>query len=167
MTLEDEAYQKLLGFALNYVSIRLRSEEEIRTYLSKKIQKWKLPRSFLEKIMERLQELGYVDDVKFALAFIDSRNRFRPKGVMVIKMELKRRGVGVDAVSRALELSSVEGLGEEADLARIAATKKLRGLQRYTELEKHRKLYSFLVRRGFPSHIVSTVIDELLSKGLQ
>ena len=165
--MDDETYQRLLGFGLNYVSIRLRSEGEIRSYILKKITKWKISSEYLEKVMGRLGELGYVDDLKFAQAFIGSRNRSRPKGQMLIRMELQRKGVDLELAQKAQELLKNDGSDTELDLARNAATKKLRSLERHDRTGQRNKLYSFLARRGFDHTTISSVIDEMLPKGLQ
>jgi regulatory protein len=166
--MDDEIYQRLLGFGLNFVSIRPRSEKEIREYILKKIHRWKISSAFFEKVINRLHELGYVDDLKFACAYISSRNRFRPKGKMLIRMELRKKGVDQDCIERALELSIGNGTeGDQADLARHAAVKKLRSLERYDRTSQRNKLYSFLMRRGFDHTTISSVIDGLTPKGLQ
>jgi regulatory protein len=165
--MDDEIYQRLLGFGLNYVSIRPRSEEEIRSYIRKKINSWKISSEYCDRVMERLGELGYVDDLKFAQAFIDSRNRSRQKGQMLIRMELQKKGVDREIAQKAQELSKDGESDTEADLARNAATRKLRGLRRYDRTVQRNKLYSFLGRRGFDHRTISSVIDELLPKGIQ
>jgi len=165
--MEDEIYQRLLGFALNYVSIRPRSEQEIRTYISKKITKWQVSYDLLEKVISRLTELGYVDDLKFAKAFISSMNRSRPKGRMRIRIELQKKGVSREAIESAQGLLQADEGYTDRDLARNTAIKKLRSLQRYDSLSRRTKLYSFLGRRGFDHTTISSVIDELSPKGLQ
>jgi len=165
--MDDEIYQRLLGFGLNYVSIRSRSEEEIRSYILKKITRWNISSEYLEKVMGRLNELGYVDDLKFAQAFISSRNRSRPKGQMLIRMELQRKGLGRELIEKAQELLKADEDDVEVDLAINAATKKLRSLGRYDRAVQRNKLYSFLARRGFDHATISSVIDEMLPKGIQ
>jgi regulatory protein len=165
--MDDEIYQRLLGFALNYVSIRPRSEKEIRSYIVKKISKWKISLEYLEKVLVRLDELGYVDDLKFSRAFIESMNRSRPKGTLLIRMELKKKGVDPEVIEKARELIKSDETGNDMDLARIAATKKLRSLQRYDRAAQKSKMYGFLGRRGFDHTTISSVIDEMLPKGLQ
>jgi len=165
--MDDEIYQRLLGFGLNYVSIRPRSEEEIRSYILKKITRWNISSEYLENVMGRLSELGYVDDLKFAQAFISSRNRSRPKGQMLIRMELQRKGVEKELIQRVQKLLETDEGDSELDLARNAATKKLRSLGRYDKTGQKNKLYSFLARRGFDHTTISSIIDEMFLKGLQ
>jgi len=165
--MDDEIYQRLLGFALNFVSIRLRSEKEIHDYILKKIEKWKISSTFLEKVVIRLTELGYVDDLKFAQAFISSMNRSRPKGRMRIRLELQKKGVSREAIEMAQGLLQADECYTDRDLARNTALKKLRSLQRYDPVSRRTKLYNFLGRRGFDHTTISSVIDELSPKGLQ
>lgn len=168
--MDDDIYQKLLGFALNYVSIRPRSEKEIREYLVKKIHRWGISETLLEDIINRLSELGYVDDLMFSQAFISSRNRFRPKGKRLITQELKRKGVAVEIVEKALNQLQKDEEGEESsqlNLARRAVQKRLQSFKRYDKQERRNKLYNFLLRRGFDHDTIRSLIDEILLKGLQ
>jgi regulatory protein len=165
--MDDDLYQKLLGLALNFVSIRPRSQKEIREYLQKKITRWHANSDLLEKLFGRLTELGYVDDLNFARVFISSRNQFRPKGNSLLRLELKRKGISQDCIDTALEGSGSDMSTNEADLAQKAAIKKLRGLHRYDKRQQRNKLYAFLSRRGFALDTISSVIDGLFPKGLQ
>jgi regulatory protein len=165
--MDDKTYQRLLGFCLNYVSIHPRSVHEIRSYIEKKIAQWKVSPALLDTVMNRLIELGYADDVKFVGLYIESMNRSRPKGRMLIRMELQRKGVSRDSIGLALEGLKNDELHTELDLARNTATKKLRSLKRYDKTSQRTKIYSFLVRRGFDTKTISLVIDEMFPKGLQ
>jgi len=165
--MDDATYQRLLGFGLNYVSLRPRSEKEIRDYVQKKITRWAVSSDLLERVMERLRELGYVDDLKFAHAFVSSCNQSRPKGAMLLRIELRKKGIDRDCIEEALVEADPDTVVSEVDLAQKAAVKKLRGLERYDQRQQRNKLYAFLARRGFSHDIVSSVIDGLLSKGLQ
>ena len=162
--MEDDFYQKLLGLALNFVSIRPRSEKEIREYLVKKIHRWGISESLLEDIINRLSELGYVDDLTFSQAFISSRNRFRPKGKRLITQELKQKGISSDVIENALnrlERDEEGGESSQVDLARRAVQKRLQSFKRYDKQERRNKLYSFLLRRGFDHDTIRSLIDEL------
>jgi len=158
--MDDDFYQKLLGFALNYVSIRPRSEKEIRDYVIRKIHRLGVSESLLHKVVDRLKELGYIDDVGFSNAFISSRNRLRPKGKFLLKRELLQKGIEPDVVESVLSRLDYEE-GNQVDLATKAVQKKLQGLKRYTLKERRNKLYSFLLRRGFDYDTITSVIDEV------
>lgn len=146
-----DLYQSLLNASFRFVSYRPRSKKEIADFLKKKLKKWKqIDISLLDKVIARLEELGYVDDEKFAAWWIEQRKTFRPKGAAIIKQELKQKGVIID------------GLTDDKNSARLLIEKKLKLLKNLSDFEKKRKLYGFLARRGFSS----SVIDDILQEGV-
>lgn len=76
--------------AFHFLSFRSRSEKEMRDYLAKK--------EILEidETINKLKELGFIDDQKFIQEFIDSRSKNKPKGKKALKIELARKGIKVD-----------------------------------------------------------------------
>ncbi len=165
--MQDDDYQLLIARCLSFIAIRPRSEQELRTYISKRIQKTRIDESVGTRVMERLAELGYVDDVAFARAYIESSNTFRPKGKRVLAMALRQKGVPDTAITLAFAALSADQGVNERELAIQAARKRLRSLTGYERKERRNKLYAFLARRGFDQGIIGGVIDELDPKGLQ
>jgi len=170
---EDTLYQKLLNAAFRFVSYRPRSSQEIRDFLTEKLTKWKTSgESILEKVLDRLQELSYLDDAKFAAWWIEQRQRFRPKGWRIIKEELRLKGIsrGILAELEA-EISgrcnrgrdSIDHLSDR-ETARRALAKKLKFWQKLPILEQKKKIYAYLFRRGFDSDTIGSVIDEILQR---
>lgn len=123
-------YEKLVNAALRFVSFRPRSEKELREFLQKKPN-----HEDVEKVMERMRELGYVDDKKFAQWWVEQRSAFRPKGKRVILYELRKKGVIV-----------------EFSLDEYALAKKAMA-------RNPKNVYSFLSSRGFSSETIRRVID--------
>jgi len=168
--MEGEEYQKLIGMGLSFIALRPRSEKEIREYLTRKIQKFGFSPQVFQTVTQRLRDLDYIDDISFALAYIQSQNKFRPKGKRIVTMSLKQKGVSDEAVAKAykrLEEEEGDNRTTERELALQAATKRLRSLERYSQKDRRNKLYSFLMRRGFDHDIITTVVDGLVSKRLQ
>ncbi len=144
----EVAYQR----ALNYLSYRDRSLDEIRQNL----KKHKVPDDIIAETLRRLQENGFADDVRFAQAWVENRNTFRPRGRRALAVELQRKGVQPEIIAQVLETN----LPDE-DLAWQAARKRAR---RYAELpwpDFRRKLTAFLARRGFDYHIAAPVVRRL------
>ncbi|OGG14401.1 hypothetical protein A2875_01215 [Candidatus Gottesmanbacteria bacterium RIFCSPHIGHO2_01_FULL_46_14] len=141
-------YQKLLDGSFRFISFRPRSEKEIREYLHKKST------SLSEKITERLRELGYVDDVKFAQWWIGARQGRKPKGKKLIMYELLSKGVARDIIEQVLS-SEIEN---QEDLAKKALQSKAKTIQ------DKKKLMDFLLRRGFDGSLARRVIDATVTK---
>ena len=79
----------------------------------------------MEGAIERLTELGFLDDEAFARAWLESRDRARPRGERALKFELRRKGVAQGVVEAALDerreaaaAADGDGDGVSADEAR-------------------------------------------------
>ncbi len=146
-----DTYQILLNAAFRFLSFRPRSSKEVKEFLQKKTK----TASVVDCVMDRLVELGYIDDNKFAAWWIESRQKTKPKGMRLIKFELKQKGVDTEAV---VEMP-------EDEVARRAIQKKLEIWKKLPKLEEKKKLYDFLARRGFSYNTITRVIDGVLGKG--
>ena len=137
----NPTYERLLGASIRFVSYRPRSEKEIRNFLQKKLTRWKIfGGTVVQKVADRLAELGYLDDAKFAAWWVEQRQTFKPKGKRLIMQELKAKGVGVEDVYIAQD---------EIEAARRAVQKKLTLWEKLSTLDRKKKLSNFLTRRGF------------------
>ncbi len=151
-----DLYQKLIESSFHFISFRPRSEKEVRDFLLKKLQKWKISdESIVERVTVRLRELGYLDDAKFVTWWADQRQSHKPKGARLIRQELLAKGIHRDVIDEQLKPST------EEELARRAARKKLALWQKLPVLERERKIYGFLSRRGFDSETIRHTIRGL------
>ncbi len=155
---QEEATQKALDRALNYLSFRPHSREEVRRYLRKK----ETPPELIDGVLERLGRMDLINDESFATFWIESRERFSPKGAQAIKNELRMKGVERDVVD---EMVSDE---QDDELALRAARKKAQQLARQPDIDFNTfrtRLGPFLQRRGFSyqvsKHTVKTLWEEV------
>ena len=166
MELTDERLASLIGESakdrlwmrvLSFISYRPRSRVEVERWLvGKRVDKEKW-----EELFNRLNEEGWVDDLKFAKWWVEQRLAFRPKGRVALRMELKQKGVGEDVVSEVLnDLGSSESEG-----ARTVAEKWLRKGADIGDKKMRDRLMAALTRRGYPWSVVREVIDGLKERG--
>lgn len=151
---EEEAVQQAVGRALNFLSFRPRSREEIRRYLRRK----ETPPALIDIVLERLEHLELVDDHGFATFWIESRERFQPKGAQAIKNELRMKGVARDVVD---ELVNDE---QDEERALVAGRKKALTLLNQSSLDYNTflsRLGPFLQRRGFSYEVVRRTVRTL------
>lgn len=162
----DDLYQKLMNKTLNFVSYRPRSRREVESYIDKSLKRMKTEGAFVvEKVLTRLSELGYVDDIKFATWWISQRNSHRPKGLRALQFELQSKGIAPASTAAAYDAVQKSPNGEsEIDLAKKAVQKKIVLWKNLPIIEQKKKLYSFLSVRGFGSGTISKIIDELGKK---
>ncbi|MBN1441035.1 MAG: regulatory protein RecX [Anaerolineales bacterium] len=137
----EEASIRCLGL----LARRPRSRAEIERYL----QRRKLPEAEIRRVVDRLSEHGWIDDRKFARAWVENRQEFRPRSARALHSELRRFGIPETDAREALE-----GVREE-EAALSAARKKAPRLLRAagTTPEARRifqqKMAAHLASRGF------------------
>ena len=151
-------YERLVNAAIRFISYRPRSCKELSDFLDKKLTRWKVFGPGLRsKVIARMEELGYVDDVKFAEWWVDQRTTFKPKGNRYIQMELKGKGVPIAVIASALASRGSQSLLAGA---RQAIARKEAVWAKLPPLERKKKLYGYLGRRGFDSSTIERVVDD-------
>ena len=140
-----------MAASLRLLSYRPRSEAELRQRLARR----GTPPALVDGAIERLRELGLVDDAAFAQAWVDSRDRASPRGRRLLRQELLAKGVDSDTSRELLE--SVD----EPDAALRAASRRAASLRDLSYDEFRRRLGDFLRRRGFGYDTVRRTVERL------
>jgi regulatory protein len=150
----EEAEQQAVDRALNYLSFRPRSREEVRRYLRRK----EIPPEIIEAALARLDRLDFVNDRAFAEFWIETRGQFNPRGAHALKNELRMKGVEREVVD---ELVDDE---QDEERALRAGRKKAMSLVNVPNMDYARfrnRLGSFLQRRGFGYEVTTRTVRAL------
>ena len=136
--------------AAAFLAVRPRSIEETR----RRLRYLGYRHVLVDQVVERLAEMGYLDDEAFARAWIESRDRARPRGQIALRRELALRGVPREVIADVLNDRHQEAAaaGAEADLdAALRLLQRRRAaLEREPDLRRRRqKAYALLARNGF------------------
>ena len=91
--------QKILDFALNLLSYRMRSKVELMHRLKRK----KFNEDGIYSVMEKLETKGYVDDQKFARAFAREKVRRKLIGPMALRSEFSVHMLDPDILEYTLK----------------------------------------------------------------
>ena len=146
------------GSALRRLARRDHSEQELRTALAGEGHE----AEEVEDAVLRAKSARYVDDSRYAERFTRSRLVGRGQGRALIRFGLKTRGVKAEVVDRALKQAAADGL-EKAALD--AAARKYWRLHPKVEPETRlKRLWAFLMRRGFPAALVHERLQSLWPK---
>jgi regulatory protein len=138
-----------MGRALNLLGYRARSEAEIRDRLGR----YGYAGETIEAVVGRLEELGYLDDAEFAR--LKAREKARRYGPRRVSVELRKSGVGEELAREVVE-EEFAGRSEVGE-ARSAAARRYNG--RGSDAEA-RRVYGFLVRRGYSAEVCAQVARE-------
>jgi len=151
---EDNRY-RAYALAIAYLGFRPRTGKEIERYLSRK----ELEGEPIAYAIERLKQERLIDDADYAQRFARSRLRAGGKGRLLIKQELKQRGV--DKGTAAAAAAELDHDAEQAAADRIAE-KRWRSMSGES-FDKYRKLAQFLLRRGFPGEVAKKAINRAMT----
>ncbi len=155
---QSTIYERLMNASLRFISFRMRSEKELREFIRQKLSKSHTSAPEVEhRLLQRLGELGYVDDEKFSAWWVSQRRGNTPKGIRVIRSELREKGIAVALIEKVVGQSAES----ERDLARKSVQKKLTVWGHLPLLARKKKLGDFLLRRGFSPEIVWGVVDDI------
>ncbi len=140
--------------AVNLLSYRPRSEQELRRRLKRRA----IPEPLVDETVEKLRRQGYIDDAAYAQTWVASRNQASPRGKRLLAWELRAKGVAPETAQEAAQESA------DDDAAYRASLKKVRSLSSLESAEFRRRLSEFLVRRGFSWDVVRQTVDRVWSE---
>jgi len=146
--------QKAKNYAFLLLKFRLRSEREIRQRLEKK----KFNPEIIEEALVFLKEKKFIDDNYFVKAWIESRIK-KPLGIRRLKTELRIKGI--DKAIIDTKINETKKSYFEEDVVREIAADRLNKLKDIDPQKAKRRVYAYLLRRGFSPEVVIDVISQL------
>ncbi|HSX08838.1 MAG TPA: regulatory protein RecX [Candidatus Saccharimonadales bacterium] len=153
----QELFEKYLNLSYRYLTIRNRSKKEIRDYLTKK----KAAEEIIDKIVAHLTEKKFLNDETFARFWVLNRARVKPKGNMLLQIELRQKGISDDVIKKVLEQVQAE-IPDELEQAKGLITRRMEKVRELPRKEIYQKVGGFLARRGFSWEITKKAIDSYL-----
>jgi len=144
--------EKALSYACRLLNIRPRSEHELKDRLFKK----GFGQATVNETVASLKEKGFLDDFKFAILWVESRMRANPKGGMLLRKELKAKGVPAQAIEKAL----AESKEDESLVAKSLTAREMEKLKGVPKEKVRRRLFGYLARKGFKFDLIEDIVRE-------
>ena len=142
----ERSYPFALDKAVSLLASRARTEQEIVSALRQNAY----PEQTIARVMARLHEEGYIDDVAFAGQWVSARTA-KGMGARRIRQELRLKGVSQHDIDEALD---------SVDAAVQAAEKASRGRD-LSDPADRQKIIAALVRRGYDFSTAKTALQKL------
>lgn len=124
---------------MNLLKLMDKTEAELR----RKLQMEEYPETIIQEALEYVKSFHYVDDLRYARNYIDSKKETKSR--QQIQYELQNKGVSGDVISMAWE--ETEPVDVTAQILRWAEKKHFDLLTEDTK--ERQKFYQFLLRKGF------------------
>ena len=147
---EDKLLEKGTSQALRFLSYRPRSESEVRRRLA-----GKFPGQVTESVVQRLKELGLLNDASFAQEWARSRVAHRPRSAAAIRRELLGKGIDRDTAQAAVETL------DDDESAYRAGQRAAASLADADYMTFRRRLQGYLYRRGFNGAAIRKAAERL------
>lgn len=140
--------------ALKSLKSRFKSVKDLRVLLLKK----EYPQEFVEKIIQKLLEQGYLNDRSFAKAYINEQRITTSKGPKRIEKELLDKGVSSSIIVQ--ELSSFT---KEEQIPRIkkVAERLIHSNRSRGSFVLRKKIIHDLLNLGYELSIIDEVLNQL------
>lgn len=144
---KESDFGKKYARSLELIMRRIRSEKEIRDYAWRK--KWEAEET--ARVIEKLLSKGYVNDEKFATAWVRSRAALKHISKRKLILELRQKGIASEIIEQTFEQS--EDYSEQQALAELVDKKRARYPDR-------NKFTAYLMRQGFRYDDVKQALTE-------
>ena len=145
---EQEAYLSLAALCAQ--------AEHGQWEMLEKMRRWELSDEAQARVMERLMKERYVDDERYARAFVKDKVRYNKWGRRKVEQALWQKHIG-DSVRQQV-LDEVDD-DEYISILRPLLQQKRRSTKAASDYELNQKLIRFAVSRGFTMDIIKQCIN--------
>ena len=147
----------VLAAAGRYLEQRSRSVEEVRRHL----RLARYPDALIQAAIDRIVAAGMLDDRTFASAWVESRDRARPRGEQALRRELSLKGLDRDLIADVLAERAAGPAAGDTDAPNSEEPPDLRAALRLLEKRRstldriadprlrRQRAYALLARNGF------------------
>lgn len=145
---EQEAYLQLAALCAQAEHC----EQEMRD----KMRRWELDETVQNRIVDRLIKERYVDDERYARAFVKDKIRYNKWGRRKVQQALWKKRIDADIQQRVLD-----GIDEKEylDVLRPLLKQKRKSIKAESDYELNQKLLRFALGRGFGFDIIRQCLD--------
>ena len=145
---EQEAYLALAALCAQ--------AEHCQWEMTEKMRRWELSDEAQARIMERLVKERYVDDERYARAFVKDKVRYNKWGRRKIEQALWQKHIDDDIRQRILDEIDDE---EYLSILRPLLQQKRKSTKAQSDYELNQKLIRFALTRGYTYDIIRQCIE--------
>lgn len=150
------AFDKAMRQAMN----RLGSRAMSRRRLDRKLRDLEHPEAVRVMVLDRLTELGLLDDAALAAAVVRDLQNRKPAGPALLKKKLYEQGFEASLIDRVVA-EATEDADDQRDAALALARKKSASMVRLAPDVRRRRLYGQLARRGFTPDTIRDTMEQI------
>lgn len=147
---EQEAYQQLAALCAQ--------AEHCEWEMREKMDRWEIDEMVQNRILQRLIKERYVDDERYARAFVKDKVRYNKWGRRKVEQALWQKHISEDIRQQVLDEVDDE---EYLEVLRPLLKQKRKTIKAQNDYELNQKLMRFALGRGFTFEIIRQCIDDV------
>lgn len=150
------------SIALNRAAALCSQSEKAPQDIYRKALTWGLDESDAERLVARLIEEHFIDEERYARAFVNDKFRFAHWGRVKVSAALRAKGIPENIISIAFD----EKIEEEDYLqtCRDLLANRMKGMSLPLSQPDRARLFRFAAQRGFEMSVISRALSDLLSQ---
>ncbi len=134
-------------------------QERCSYELEQKMIRWGVDREDRDRLLAHLIEYNFLNEERFAEAFVSGKINIKRWGRIKIRQELKRRHISDYSINKAINAIDPDTYTNNI---RKLATQKFDALRsEQNSFKKKAKIYRFLTSKGYESDIIRDEVDVL------
>lgn len=150
-----EDYDKLMRYAFGILSKKRYTAFELQKKLELYCKKHDINLEYTVPSLLRLEELNYINDEQFARDYVSQRIRLKPKGVFLLKRELRHKGINKEIIETLFNEIDIDEFG----LAKSLLVQQMKKWLKLPTQKQKAKAFQFLGSRGFAADTIYKIID--------
>jgi regulatory protein len=148
MKTENDAYLTLAALCAQ--------AEHCQWEMLEKMRRWELPEEAQARVMQRLVSERYVDDERYAQAFVKDKIRYNKWGRRKVEQALWQKRIDEEIRKRVLDEVDDE---EYLSVLRPLLKQKRKSTKAQSDYELNQKLMRFALGRGFTFDIIRQCVE--------
>ena len=121
-----------------------------------KLVQWETPKEYIDPIIDKLLEDDYINEERFARAFVKDKFRFNHWGRIKISTHLRALGISSENIATAMQEIGDE---EYTKMLDEIVGKKRKTIKNGTDYEIRAKLLRHALSRGFEYEIIASQLN--------
>ena len=130
--------------------------EHCQHEMLEKMRRWEVPETVQARVMAKLIKERYVDDERYAQAFVKDKIRYNKWGRRKVEQGLWQKRIDEDIRKRVLD--EVDD-NEYLDVLRPLLKQKRKTIKAKNDYELNQKLMRFAMGRGFTFNLIRQCLD--------
>ncbi len=165
-TFSADDYSKIRKAAIqhksrDYLLNLLSRREHSRFELYQKAARKGYASADLDSVLDELRERNYQSDERFAASFARDKRDLKKWGPVKIKSHLISKGVSRKIIDQILKMDDNLKSDIRQSIRDLVYKNRKRFKRELDILRRRKKIYDFLIRKGYPSNEIASSLDEL------